>query len=155
MSEADEDTGESGSDRRIAYRLPMRVLVEYECAEDFLVDYTSNVSVGGIFIKTDHPLELGSRFRLRFRLPGMARPIDTYGVVCWAQRPEESKLMVAGMGVAFEELSDQDVREVEALIKVSMKTLKLCARSAASPDNEKDSLIPKRVAASLEKVACS
>jgi type IV pilus assembly protein PilZ len=116
MADADENTGESGAERRIARRLPVRVMVEYECLEDFLVDYTANVSVGGMFIKTNSPLEVGTRFRLRFRLPGMDRPIDTYAVVRWALRPDEAGPMIPGMGVAFEELSEQDAREVEKML---------------------------------------
>jgi hypothetical protein len=50
--------------------------------------------------------------------------------------------MIPGMGVAFEELNEQDARDVETLIKVSMKTLKLSARSAVSSDNDKELCIP-------------
>ena len=62
-----------GYEKRVTKRLPIRVLVEYESTEDFLIDYTANVSVGGMFIQTDAPLPLGSRFRLRFRVPPRSR----------------------------------------------------------------------------------
>ena len=38
-------------DRRFERRLPLQMLVEYESTADFLVDYTANISIGGMFIK--------------------------------------------------------------------------------------------------------
>ena len=42
--------------QRATRRLPIRVEVEYSTTEDFLLDYTANVSLGGVFIVTDTPL---------------------------------------------------------------------------------------------------
>ena len=106
----------SPADRRRTRRLPIKVLVEYECMQDFLVDYTANISIGGMFIKTDSPLELGTRFRLRFKLPDREQPIDTIAVVRWKLPPEEAGPMTAGMGIKFDELSPQDQAAVERLL---------------------------------------
>lgn len=99
-------------ERRALRRLPLRVMVEYECLEDFLIDYTANVSVGGMFIRTDTPLDEGTRFRLRFQVPGRGRPIETYGEVRWTLSPQDAGPMVPGMGVQFDELSPTDHRAV-------------------------------------------
>lgn len=103
-------------DRRYERRLPLQMLVEYESTADFLVDYTANISIGGMFIKTDRPLEVGTRFRLRFQLPQVAHPIDTVAVVRWNLRPEEAGPMTAGMGIRFEALQSADRAEVERLL---------------------------------------
>lgn len=104
------------SERRIAARMPIRVMVEYEAVEDFLIDYTANVSLGGIFIQTDEPLPIGTTFKLRLSIPTRNRPIDTVGVVRWCVPPEESGPLIPGMGVQFDSLSPMDLRAVHRLL---------------------------------------
>ncbi len=91
-------------------------MVEYESTEDFLVDYTANLSVGGMFIVTDKPLSRGTRLRMSFRLPGGEETIEATGVVRWAVQPSSSEPMRPGMGISFEELGDLDRARVEALL---------------------------------------
>ena len=49
------------------------VRVEYTNVEDFLVDYTSNETIGGMFIKTERPMAVGTAFQMRIQLPGGRR----------------------------------------------------------------------------------
>lgn len=100
--------------QRTTRRLPIRVEVEYQTTEDFLLDYTANVSLGGLFIVTDTPLEVGTRFRLRLRLPFRKRPLETLGEVRWVQ--DADGVMNAGMGVLFDGLSGADKRAVERMM---------------------------------------
>jgi type IV pilus assembly protein PilZ len=109
-------SGPLSIERRINRRLPIRVMVEYETTEDFLIDYTANVSIGGMFIRTDEPLELGTRFRMRFRLPDRKKPIETYAVVRWVVSVDNPGRMLPGMGVQFDELGPKDFEEVRKLI---------------------------------------
>ena len=101
--------------QRTTRRLPIRVEVEYQTTEDFLLDYTANVSLGGLFILTETPLEVGTRFRLRLRLPFRKRPLETLGEVRWIQ--EADGVMNAGMGVLFDGLSGADKRAVERMMR--------------------------------------
>lgn len=107
----------SGAERRVHSRLPMQVELEYERAEDFVQDYCSNLSIGGMFIGTDRPLDEGTRFRLRFVIPGRQRPIETVAEVRWVQQPEVELPTEPGMGVFFERLSKADRRDVEAMLE--------------------------------------
>ena len=109
-------SGPLSIERRTNRRLPIRVMVEYETTEDFLMDYTANVSIGGMFIATKEPLELGTRFRMRFRLPERKKTIETYAVVRWVVEPNDTTGMEAGMGVQFENLAPKDLRDVQELI---------------------------------------
>ena len=102
--------------RRRAVRKPIRLMVEYESTEDFLVDYTANISVGGMFIVTDRPLPKGTLLRMSFRLPGGEETIEATGQVRWAVQPSSSEPMRPGMGVSFEELGDLDRARVQALL---------------------------------------
>ena len=96
-------------DKRSSGRHRLRVQVAYESVEDFLLDYTSNLSMGGMFIKTDRPLQVGARFRLRFQITGRATPVETRAEVKWVVSEEH---LNSGMGVAFESLSPADERAV-------------------------------------------
>lgn len=100
-----------------ARRIPVKVRVEYSHVEDFLVDYTSNHTIGGMFIKTDRPLNVGARFVLRFQLPGTARAIETEAQVRWTLPVEVAAPMTPGMGVRFAPLSSQDKCCVEELLE--------------------------------------
>lgn len=106
-----------GIERRNHRRIPIKVLVKYERMDDFLEDYTANVSLGGMFIQTDDPLPLGTRFRLRFQLPNLTRTIEAEATVQWVHRPDEAGPLTAGMGVRFDELAATDRAEVEALLE--------------------------------------
>ena len=97
-------------DQRRSGRHRLKVKVEYESVEDFLLDYTSNLSMGGMFIKTDRPLQVGARFRLRFQITGRATPVETYAEVKWVVNEEH---LNSGMGVAFDTLSPADERAVK------------------------------------------
>ncbi len=103
-------------ENRVTKRLPIRVLVEYESAEDFLIDYTANVSVGGMFIQTDEPLPVGSRFRLRFKVPDHSKIIETFGEVRWSVPPAEAGPMRPGMGIQFDDLKASDLTLVQGLL---------------------------------------
>ncbi len=103
-------------EKRVTKRLPIRVLVEYESAEDFLIDYTANVSVGGMFIQTDDPLPVGTRFRLRFKVPEHDKLIETFGEVRWSVGPDEAGPMRPGMGIQFDDLKASDLAMVQALL---------------------------------------
>ena len=116
MTERQSDES-SDADRRNNRRLPLRIQVEYECMEDFLVDYTANVSIGGMFIETGSPQPIGTRFRLRFELPGLDHFIDTTAEVRWVLSTDDAGTLPAGMGIRFADLSPEDQRHVQNLIR--------------------------------------
>ena len=100
-------------EQRVETRIPIRVRVEYESMADFIDDYTSNISLGGMFVRSSSPLAIGTRFRLRFRLPGRERPIETYAFVRWISDAEENDDH-AGMGIQFDDLRPSDQKFIEA-----------------------------------------
>jgi type IV pilus assembly protein PilZ len=104
-------------EKRISTRVPIRVLVEYQSIDDFLADYTSNLSLGGMFIQTQQPLDLGTRFRLRLRVPGRPRPVETFGTVRWVVPDDGTPGVIPGMGVQFDDLSPSDKKTVERLLE--------------------------------------
>ncbi len=100
-----------------ARRKPVQVRVEYAHIEDFLVDYTSNHTIGGMFIKTARPLPVGTRFLLRFQLPGTGRTLKTEAQVRWTLPVDVAAPMTPGMGVRFDGLCSEDRSTVESLLE--------------------------------------
>ena len=82
-------------DRRLAYRAPIELKVEYKRLNTFFADYTRNISRGGTFIGTDKPVwyqygkflgrlvgvqwdrEGGEVWNIRFASPSLGRSFAT------------------------------------------------------------------------------
>lgn len=98
------------SDRRTADRIDVTWSVDCETEDTFLYANITNISEVGIFVRTDEPLEVGTRLTLKFAPPGRDGLVLT-GQVAWvnpirmlASNPNP------GMGVRFIDLS-QESRE--------------------------------------------
>jgi len=99
----------SGSDRRIAPRY--EVNREFASIDDFVSEYVSNVSGGGIFIRSKHPLPMGTWVNLRFTLLlDEIEVIEGVGEVVHVNHEGQE----IGMGVAFRQLTPES-RDVIAL----------------------------------------
>ena len=101
-------------EHRVETRIPIRMRVQYEQLDDFLDDYASNISLGGMFIASSQPLIIGTRFRLRFRLPDRSRAIETYATVRWTVDPDPNNpSQQSGMGIQFDPLASPDLKIIE------------------------------------------
>jgi type IV pilus assembly protein PilZ len=74
-------------ERRRERRAPIELKVEYKRLNTFFYDYTKNISKGGTFIKTDRPLDVGTMFIFKLRVPVTDTPIELHGEVRWVVRP--------------------------------------------------------------------
>jgi type IV pilus assembly protein PilZ len=61
----------------------------------------TTLGAGGLFIRTDEPLDAGTRISLRFCLPSSNAPHALEGRVVWANRPRDARPCACGMGIAF------------------------------------------------------
>ncbi|BDG08690.1 TIGR02266 family protein [Anaeromyxobacter paludicola] len=87
------------AENRVHPRAPIELKVEYKRLNRFFADYTRNISKGGTFIATAHPLPLGTRFVFRLALPAQAEPLELLGEVVRASVGEASD--PTGMGIRF------------------------------------------------------
>lgn len=107
---------------RAYQRIPYVVEVEFRTASSFLVAYSINLSRGGMFLETDHDIEVGEPITLRFAVPGCG-PVEARGEVVWRRNePTGPSDPPRGLGVQFQDMSrdigniiDQLVREYEAV----------------------------------------
>jgi len=110
-------------EQRVATRIPIRVKVEYTRIADFLDDYASNLSLGGMFLQSQEPLPIGTRFRLRFRVPGQSKSVETYGIVRWVIPPKSANDASAGMGIQFDDLKPADQVSIDRWMQLNPDAL--------------------------------
>jgi len=75
----------------------------------FVKAYSSNISSGGLFVRTRNPLPDGERFRLKLQLPELQDPIKIQCEVAWSRAAGgEAGGGPAGMGLKFLEMSPDE-----------------------------------------------
>lgn len=107
MSER-RDSHAPAASRRAEERLEVRWAVDCASAETFLYAYITNVSSLGLFVRTEHPLPVGTRMQLTFAPEGCG-PFELRGEVAWINpRRENGTNPNPGMGVRFLDLALED-----------------------------------------------
>ncbi len=87
---------------------------EFKHIEDYIAEYVSNVSQGGVFIRSKNPLPLGTRVMLKFSIiVDDIEIVEGEGEVVRVERgPEEM-----GMGVAFTRLTAESKKLIDTIIE--------------------------------------
>lgn len=116
-----------GAERRVYDRAPLNLLVQFRLndLEEFMREYAANISMGGMFIRTQEPHSEGAFIYLQFRLKDGQKLIEGLGKVVHVNPPTHAQ---SGMGVEFVNL-DADSR---ALIKEIVSERLVRARRDAS-----------------------
>lgn len=112
MSDPDD-----GADRRRHPRTPLSILVQFRfnTFEDFLAEYSVNISPGGIFIHTEEPQAEGSVIYLQFSLKDGSRLIEGMGKVVRVNPPPGEKDKPAGMGIEFVNFDDESMQLINEI----------------------------------------
>jgi uncharacterized protein (TIGR02266 family) len=84
--------------------------VAYRFGNTIAAALTLNISRGGLSIRTTSPLAVGTAVKVRFRLPGAKRDVDTEAQVAWTDRR-------VGMGLQFTSLSSDDQAPIDDYIQ--------------------------------------
>lgn len=115
-----------GKDRRIHLRVPIELKVEYKKLNTFFADYTKNICKGGTFIRTQKPLDVGTRFIFKLHVPTLEEPFRLTGEVKWVVRPGEPPPAGVdpdhepGMGIQFIYKDDEKRTEVYDVVEKLM-----------------------------------
>jgi molecular chaperone DnaK len=93
---------------RDSRRVPLetRVQLKFDRFDGFISEYSSNLSPGGIFLRTRAPQPLGTVLDFAFRLGDGFELIRGRGEVVWNRMEDEGTTRPAGMGLRFLELSE-------------------------------------------------
>jgi two-component system chemotaxis response regulator CheY len=98
------------SDRRSSPRVGLGIPVAYRFGNTIAAALTLNISRGGVSVRTTSPLAVGTAVKVRFRLPGGKREVDTEAQVAWTDRR-------VGMGLQFSGLSSDDQALIDDYIQ--------------------------------------
>ncbi len=86
----------------------MLVQFRFDTFEDFLAEYSLNLSPSGIFIRTEEPREEGAVIYLQFTLKDGSRLIEGMGKVVRVN-PKTPGGPPAGMGVEFVNFDEESM----------------------------------------------
>jgi uncharacterized protein (TIGR02266 family) len=84
---------------------------EFESFDSFIQEYVTNISRSGVFIRSRHPLPIGTRVNLRFTV--IMDDIETIEGTGKVVRVETNP---PGMGVVFTSLTSFSQKLIEALL---------------------------------------
>ena len=94
-----ESTGASG---RRFQRFPFRLEIRYQGEHRSYTGVGENMSLGGLFVATQLPADLGDLLELTFHIPGLDRLVDVTCRVRWIRSYEPDQPEVPpGLGVEF------------------------------------------------------
>jgi uncharacterized protein (TIGR02266 family) len=113
----DTDRQTGGSDRRLFRRVPFFRKVEYrfESMDDFRSQFANDLSLGGMFIKTDEPEPMGTVIFLQFDLQDGSKILSGYGKVVRVN-PRGLPDFDPGMGVEFLKFDDESLQRIRQLV---------------------------------------
>ena len=100
-------------ERRINSRRDCSIKVSLKSGEN--IEFTSdatNMSAGGVFVKTNDPLPAGSVITLEFTIPAVNKTVSCRGLVIWECHtdPLGDCGDAAGMGIRMLNLSAQEFK---------------------------------------------
>jgi len=96
--------------RRSSPRVVLGISVAYRLGNTIAAAVTLNISHGGLAIRTTNPLDTGTALKVRFRLPGAPKEIDTEARVVWTERR-------VGMGLHFTTLQPADEAAIHDYVR--------------------------------------
>ena len=102
--------------KRRAPRSPLSLLVQYKlhALDELMAEYSADISLGGMFIRTDEPREKGSTIYFQFALQGGLKIIEGLGRVVHVNPPGHED---PGMGVEFVNLDAESMALVENVVR--------------------------------------
>jgi uncharacterized protein (TIGR02266 family) len=101
--------------RRSSPRVVTGLPVSYRVGNTIAAAVSLNISRGGVGVRTTSPPEIGTTVRLRLRLPGGKKEIDTEAQVRWIDRR-------LGMGLQFTRLDADDQRALDDFVQAHFFT---------------------------------
>ncbi len=102
-------------------RIHRPVEVNYYAGNEFYSEHTVSLSMGGLYVKTAQPLEVGSLFRVDFNLPGFDHLFKMRGKVIWIKVVEDVN-GPPGMGIKFLDVPESDKRTLLQYLGASQVT---------------------------------
>lgn len=98
-------------------RVPYRSYVSCKADKRTISGASSNLSLGGVFIAADEPVEMGEMIDVIFSLPKSSnRLIKAKGRVAWINPKQKVSPLPVGFGVQFVDLPHDDSQEIKGFV---------------------------------------
>lgn len=105
---------------RVGKRIKAQMRVYYGPApQKMLSEFSVDLSMGGLYVKTDSPLSLHENLTLRFTLPDQKGMVSCEARVAWVNpknNPRKPELP-PGMGIQFVKLSLDDMKSIRRFLE--------------------------------------
>lgn len=135
-------TSKAGERDKVFYsrkhpRVPLEMEVEYMNGEAMKKGVTNDISRGGLYIKSDSPLEEGKLTVVKFTLEKEKAPLELRAKVVWRNEGMEGKKMKKprGMGLEFVEENEEKKRIVREFVRDLTDLLRIMAITNKRKDN--------------------
>lgn len=103
---------DSNDDRRQHNRIPINR--EFETIDEFISEYVTDISQGGVFIRSKNPLPVGTKVTLKFSvILDDFETIEGEGEVIRVEKSSEG----SGMGVAFTRLTAESKKLIDEVTR--------------------------------------
>lgn len=93
----------------------LRTVLQGDIDADGSDTFMSNLGQGGCFIRTEHPLTVGSPLGLSIELGSKGSPVTARGIVRWVRETSEAK--PRGMGIQFTDIAPDDLIALKQYIE--------------------------------------
>lgn len=99
--------------------MPVTLEVNYRSADTFLFAYIMDLSLLGIFVRTDAPSPPGTPLTLRFTPTGQSDAMELLGEVIWINpvRAGHEGGRNPGMGIRFTSVTDEQRERLVDLVR--------------------------------------
>ena len=122
------------------------VEIRFEDFDDFVTEYSRDLSLNGMFLKTTRPHPPGSSFQFEFQVAGGQPLIRGVGEVVWVREPNEARQVPPGMGVRFISIDsngqkllrwliERNLAEGDSSLESSASTRRPASRTASPAGN--------------------
>lgn len=108
-------------ENRKAPRITTSMAIAFSSNGNFVCGNIINLSVSGLFIKTETVLPVDTELALSIRLPEDLEIMDIAGKVVWGK--QASKVSPAGIGIEFVSISSKDRRKIHSFIERGRKEM--------------------------------
>jgi len=101
-------------DRRETERLPISARVVHKDGNQEEIYFSDDLSLGGLFLKTERPPVIGTTFNLEIAVPGISDLIKAKGEVMWRHEGR-------GCGVRFIRMTAQNKKILKNYLDLAAK----------------------------------
>lgn len=100
-------------------RVPLerKISLKFKEFRGFITEYSQNLSMGGMFIRTSDPKPVGTIFDFELSLTDDFKLVQGIGEVIWVRATDDGPERPSGMGVRFLDLSSESRRLIQRIVE--------------------------------------